>query len=78
MTATRFHCEAPVIFFFTASVCLLRWRFKVVARLFRCRFSALLLVEHAGRVPEVTCMSGVVRQRTPVAVARKSRVCVTP
>jgi hypothetical protein len=57
-----------------ASPCLLTWRFKATTCLFRHHFSTLLLVERVSCVPMVTGMSGVVRRRSPVAVASKSRV----
>lgn len=48
--------------------------FKAATRLFRRHFSALLPVERVGYVPVATGTSKVVRHRSPVAVARKSRV----
>jgi hypothetical protein len=74
MTTTKVDGEAPAFFFLMASVCLLRRRFKAVARPFRRRFSALLLVERVGHVPVVTGMSGVARRISLVAVARKLRM----
>jgi hypothetical protein len=55
-------------------MCLLRRHINVAARLFRYCFSALLLVERAGRVPMVIGTSEVVRWSSLVAVVRKSRV----
>lgn len=51
MTTNKIDGEAPTVFLLMASVCMLKRRSKVVAHLFRCRFSALILVEHVG-VPE--------------------------
>lgn len=49
MTTTKVDGEAPAFFFFLmVSVCLLRRHIKAVARPFRRRLSALLLVERAG------------------------------
>jgi hypothetical protein len=65
--------EAPAALCLMVLVYLLRHRFKVAALLLRCRFSALLLVELADRVPVVTGTLRSARQSLPVTVARKSR-----
>jgi hypothetical protein len=74
MTATKIEDEASTAFFLLVSARLLRRRFKVVVRLFRHRFSALLLLEHVNCVPMVVGTLRVARWSLPVAVARKSRV----
>lgn len=73
MTTTSVEGEDPTALCLMVSVCLLRHRFKVAALLLRCRFSALLLVELAGRVPVVTGTLRSARRSLPVTVARKSR-----
>jgi hypothetical protein len=52
----------------------LRHHFRAVTHFFRCRFSALLLVESVGCVPLVPGMPGTMRLSSPVAVAKKLRV----
>ena len=71
--ATNVEGEAPSAFCLMATAGLLRRRLRVAARLMRCRFSALLLVELADRVPVVTGTLRSARQSLPVTVARKSR-----
>lgn len=71
MTPTRVEVGAPAALLLTY---LLRRHFKVVARLLRRRFSALLLVERAGRAPTVSRTSRAARLSSPVAMAKKSRV----
>jgi hypothetical protein len=71
MTATIVEVRGPAALLLT---CLLRRHFKVVARLFRRRFSALLLVERAGRAPTMSGTSGAARLSSSVAMAKKSMV----
>lgn len=62
MMNTSVEGEDPAALYLMASVCPLRRR-----------FSALLLVERAGRVPVVRYMLESARRRSPLAVVRKSR-----
>jgi hypothetical protein len=76
MSATNVEGEAPSAFCLMATAGLLRRRLRVAARLMRCRFSALLLVEVEREGPPAFATMGVsesMRRSSPVAVARKSR-----
>lgn len=52
----------------------MRHHLREAARLFRCHFSAMLMVECVGCVPMVPGMFGTTRMSSSVVVVKKSRV----